>query len=410
MATIVAVCPYCRVGGIRAPESAVGASAKCPKCGSSFTLMPSSGAPGWAAANAPPAASPTPAQTPAARAATPTPASPSIAEETRPTAAITDDTIPAKPKKKKRKKPRETDDEAPEPEPQPAPVAAPAHAVEPEEEDDDDATTDFGLVVALSALALVGLAVLATLFPFGRFIAAALAGLGMVGGLASLGAEGRARTAGAVACGLHGMILFVVVLFPSWAGLSSWREMVIKDEPPAPQAFSHAPDHKTSIAQWVDSSSASWQYKDMRVTVVSATVGPIEMVGPKEQKGLSKENYLQLVVRIKNIGVERGIDLTGWATGQTLDGVQLSDSTSRPLKEPQFEGEWRPEPPESKPFRTLYPDKNVDVRMLFVAPQPRIDHLRLVLPGTVFGFQEEIKFQINTGSLIQMNVQRAPRK
>jgi hypothetical protein len=341
---------------------------------------------------------------PAPVARIPSPAPSGISEETRPTAAITEDTIPTKKKKKKRKPAAETDETTPEPPADPAPVAAAAPAIE--EEHDDEPVTDFGLVVALSSLALVGVAVIATQLPFGRFISAALAGLGFVGGLASLGAEGRARTAGAAACGLHGLILFVVVLFPSWAGLSSWRELIITNDPPAPQAFSHDSDHKTSIAQWVDSSAASWQFKDVRVTVVSATVGPIDLLGPNQAKGLSKDNYLQLVLRIKNIGVERGIDLTGWATGQTLDGVQLTDSTGRPLKEPQFEGDWRPEPPAKQPFRTLYPDKTVDVRMVFVAPQPRIDYLRLVLPGTVFGFPEEIKFQINTSSLVIMNVQK----
>src|SRR6188472_3377925 len=41
MTTIVAMCPYCRAGGVRAPATAVGALATCPKCRSSFTVIPS---------------------------------------------------------------------------------------------------------------------------------------------------------------------------------------------------------------------------------------------------------------------------------------------------------------------------------------------------------------------------------
>ena len=33
MATIVALCPYCRRGGVRAPERIIGSVATCPKCG-----------------------------------------------------------------------------------------------------------------------------------------------------------------------------------------------------------------------------------------------------------------------------------------------------------------------------------------------------------------------------------------
>src|SRR6266513_2805754 len=38
---IVAVCPYCREGKVRAPEKAVGLSATCPKCFNCFTVIAS---------------------------------------------------------------------------------------------------------------------------------------------------------------------------------------------------------------------------------------------------------------------------------------------------------------------------------------------------------------------------------
>jgi hypothetical protein len=283
------------------------------------------------------------------------------------------------------------------PAPTPAPVSEP--------DDDPETATDVGLVVALSALALVGLAVLATLFPFGRFIAGTIAGLGLLGGLASLGAEGRAKAAGGLAAGLHFILLAVVLLLPSWLGLGPWRGDIIENGPPAPLAFSHA-NQRTSIADWVDASTASWQFKDVRVTVRSAIVGPIDLIGPKGAKRTSKEQYLQLTLLVTNIGVERPLDLSGWVVDQGTEQVQLTDSAGRTLKPATFEEGWLPDSPPSKPVGKLFPNHKSEVRLTFSAPQPRIDFLRLVLPGTMFGFEEMVKFQISVGSLIQM----APQK
>src|SRR5262245_14877579 len=40
---ILAICPYCHEGKVRAPNSAVGLSADCPRCHNCFTLVPSTG-------------------------------------------------------------------------------------------------------------------------------------------------------------------------------------------------------------------------------------------------------------------------------------------------------------------------------------------------------------------------------
>src|SRR4051812_19991554 len=42
---ITALCPYCRAGGVRTHERAIGMSATCPKCGSSFTVVPTTDKP-----------------------------------------------------------------------------------------------------------------------------------------------------------------------------------------------------------------------------------------------------------------------------------------------------------------------------------------------------------------------------
>jgi hypothetical protein len=385
--------------------------------------MPSEGAPGWATnAPQPTLPAPQPPPTPPAQPISPVTRRSEI-EETKPAALMSDATKPASievPGENKRKKDRYPVAKArppstPKAPPVPAPESASASApgtmpvalsasapATPSEVDDDDSVTDFGLVVALSSLCLVCVAVIATLFPFGRLISAVIAGVGLLGGLASLGAEGRARLAGGLAIGIHLLILTVVLIAPSWLGLDSWQLIPIEDKPPPPQAFSHDNKHGTTLAQWVDSSSASWQFKDVRVTINSATVAPLEIADSKGLKRKSKEQYLQLVLFVKNIGAQRPVDMTGWAIGLNPEQAQLTDSAGRSIKPATFEEGWQPEPPVNKPLDRLYPGKGSEIRLIYSAPQPRIDFLRLALPGTTFGFEEEIKFQINSGAIILM--------
>ena len=126
--------------------------------------MPSDGLPGWAKEEQPqPAESPSP--------------SPST-EETRPAAAIgmADITEPS---------PILPTRERPKKKAKPLPALVPES--EPDEPDHASVSADLGLVVALAALTLVGIAVVASQFSYGRVVAAVLAGLGLAGGVASLG-------------------------------------------------------------------------------------------------------------------------------------------------------------------------------------------------------------------------------
>ena len=267
MPTIVAICPYCRAGGVRAPQLAVGASATCPKCKSSFTVMPSDGLPGWA--KEPQGSSVAPQVAPV--------------EETKPAAAMgmADVTEPS---------PLLPVDERPKPRATKNPAAAPA--VEEESDPDDTAEpANIGLVVALVALILVGVAVVASQFPYGRIIATVIAIVGLVGGLSSLGAEGRAKQAGGLAIGLHALVLLFVLLLPSWLRLDPWTGAEVDEGPQGPVAKEHQSGRTQALSQadWIDASRSSWEFKDLRVTVRSAYIGPVELLGPKDIKRTPKE-------------------------------------------------------------------------------------------------------------------------
>jgi hypothetical protein len=384
MPTIIAICPYCRAGGVRAPASNIGASATCPKCKSSFTVMPSDGLPGWA--KEPQASSPAP--TPAAA-----PPAPLPVDETQPAAAMgmadvtePSPTLPREERAKVKAKPKPAP--TPEAEPEPEPEQEEAERAEP---------ADMGLVTALVALILVGIAVLASQFPFGRFIAIGIAAVGLLTGLMSLGAEGRAKQAGGLAVGLHVLVLVFVLFLPSWLRLDPWRGA--PDEgPKGPFAVEHGTGllNPISPTDWIDASKSSWEDKDVRVTVRSAFVGPVELHGPKDAKRTTKDRYFHLLLRVANTGVERQIELKGWAAGKGADGVRVIDSTGKQLSLATFDDGWAPTG--GRPAERAMPGHASEVRLVFVAPA-KPDSLRLHLPGAAIGAGEEIKFHIGSGFL-----------
>lgn len=373
MPTIVSICPYCRAGGVRAPQSNIGASATCPNCKSSFTVMPSDGLPGWtkereAKQSAPP---PAPARSPAVEETRPA-AAMGLADVTEPSPVLPADELPATSKR---------------------PSAPPVTEME-----EPSAPADTGLVVALGALILVGVAVMATQLPFGRIIAAVIAVVGLLGGLGALGAEGRARLAGGLAVGLHGLILLVVVALPSWLNLDPWRGPPEPDVPQGPVALEHGTSRGSrpvEAVEWLDASRFSWEFKDVRVTVRSVHLGPVELVGKGGARRSPKTQYLHLRLRVVNSGVERDIPLSGWAAGQSTDSIRVVDPKGALLKPAAFEENWQPE--RGKPSERLFPDQSSEVMLIFAAPPGKVEWLRVELPGSAAGLNETIRFQIGSG-------------
>jgi hypothetical protein len=375
MPTIVSICPYCRAGGVRAPQANIGASATCPNCKSSFTVMPSDGLPGWA-------------KEPQASPAAPAPAKCASVEETRPAHAMgmADVTEPS---------PLLSTEERPKPStaPAPAPVAEMAEPAEP---------ADVGMVVSLSALILVGVAVVASQFPFGRIVAAVIAAVGLLGGLCTLGAEGRARLAAGLALGLHGLILVVLVALPSWLSLDPWRGPPEPERPQGPIALEHGANRSRPIdaTEWLDAARFSWEYKDVRVTMRSAHIGPVEVTGPAGVKRTPKAQYFHLRLRVVNSGVERDIPLSGWAAGRNGESIRVVDSKGSALKPATFEDNWQPD--RGKLSDRLFPGQSSDPHLIFAAPLGKAEGLRVELLGSAVGLNEAIKFQIGGGFVTRL--------
>ncbi|HJZ55946.1 MAG TPA: hypothetical protein VKE74_13335 [Gemmataceae bacterium] len=367
---IVTICPYCRVGGVRAPDRAVGLSVTCPKCKSSFTVVPGEQLPGWAKPEVPAAPPPRPRPAPV--------------DETRPHATAEDVTEPS---------PVLTEDP-----PMPAPVlAVPRRVARPAA---PPPPAPPGLAGPLVAAIVFGLAILSSQFPYGRFIAPSLASLGLLIGLLGLTSEGRARMVAAAAALLNLIAIGLVFLAPGWLGLEPWRKPALPGGPQSPQAVGHGTGI-TAPADWVDASGASWAEGDVRITVRSATVAPIELAGPNGSKRVTKEPCLQILVRLTNEGVERRVELSGWAAGG--DGAQLTDATGTALKPKRFEPGWEPAG-RTRPAG-LFPGKSVEVLLVF-EPHPgmspkskdaRPESLRLQLPGEAVGVPDPARFHIPVG-------------
>lgn len=369
MPTIVAMCPYCRAGGVRAPATAVGSLATCPKCRSSFTVIPSDEPlPGATVPSAPRGGS---GETRAAAA---------LPDVTEPSPVLTED----EGKKAKRK-------------PKPAVEAPPAPAPEPEEPAEP---TDFGMMLALGAIILVGPAVLASQLPFGRYVATVLAAVGLVGGALCLGAEGKARRIAAGAVLLHFVALVVFVFLPGWLNLDPWSGPPPSDEPKGPLAVELATGTTTPLTpnNWLDAGRYGWQLRDARVSA-RAAVGPIELTGPKGAKRTTKEQYLSLTLQVRNVGFDREIPLSGWAAGEGANGVQVLDANGKPLALATFEGGWAPD--RARTVGRATPGQAPEVLLLFVAPPAKTDHVRVHLSGAAIGApEEEIRFRTGTGGLV----------
>ncbi len=174
---IIATCPYCRAGAVRAPEAAVGRVAACPKCKCSFTVVSDERLPGRSSALSPPV------------------------DETRPHALAADVTEPSPVLPQS-------------PPASPAPAKASPRSIEPAAP---------GFSTALVAVTLFGLAMVATQFPYGRISGLALAVLGLVLGLLALKGEGTTWLAATGAMALNMLALAVLLFAPSWLGLEPWR-------------------------------------------------------------------------------------------------------------------------------------------------------------------------------------------
>ena len=357
---IIAVCPFCRTGRVRAPESAIGEAALCPKCDTTFTVFDSGESEAVARqrlSGRPTVPSPRPAPRPEVPAAHEAPTAPVE------TTAVVDVPPPA-----------------------PKPVSRPAVA-EPEAE-----PTDPVRVATVVAFVLAGVGLLVSHLPYGRFGTVAVCTIGALLAAACWLAARKPKYP-AVATGLNAAVLLVALVLPGWLGLDSWRPVPVDRESQTVQAF--GPDGLSAVQdEWIPADRA-WQLEDVRVRVSEVSLGQIELVGPAGQRKWSRKRYLQVRVRVSNVGVARMIEFRGWDPNPPKDtpGPKLTDADGKALTPATFDPGWKPAAGRPDPV-PLLPARGADQTFVFEAPAGPPGRLRLELPGAAFGLDQPAKFQI----------------
>jgi hypothetical protein len=270
-----------------------------------------------------------------------------------------------------------------------APAATPPVKLEPVKRS-SLVPRDPGNQFALAAAALTGLGLVATVVPYGRFAAILLIGLGILTGLLGLLAADRSRRWALASAVGSILVLAVACLAPGWLGMRPWWEVAPIDDDTAGRirAVSRSGGGAAAAAdEWVDASLSVWRQDDVQVAA-SATVGPLELVGPKGQKKWTREKCLQITVKVANEGVERRIAVSGWPLADGSAPRATADGT--PLTSPKFESGWSPvtEPTAAG----VYPGKSHT--QVFVYTVPAVGDVLLTIPAAGIGSQADAKLRI----------------
>jgi hypothetical protein len=388
--SIVAVCPYCRVGRVRAPNDAIGASATCPNCTSCFTIVVSNDI-------------------------MPAPAKPAIPHPTAGVvAAIRAEAKRAVVEPEELEEPCAADVEQPnelvEASKIPPRKLKIAEFIPPPAKTEG---VEVSFVLAMIAMAFAGIGLVASQIPYGRYVAVGMTGLGLLIGLIAWATADRRWQLPVGGIVFNAVALVLATVLPGWLGLSAWRPPVaIVDDSTLIKVmpFDGGPA-RVAEDGWVDATQGAWQHGDLRVTLTAAWVAKINLVPAKdkppgkEKPKPPKDKMLQIGLRLANVGPARRLEYGSWnqtppagaspvRLWQFSSTAELSPQTLLPAT---FEKGWDVEGRGVK--STLFPGMNGNDLLVFEAPSPQIEYLRLELPPWVFGNVadpaiETVRFQI----------------
>lgn len=371
--TILAVCPYCKTGKIRAPRSALGMSATCPRCSNCFTIADTEEIkPNAAKKPVVGRFAPTEAAAPASEAVTTQPRPPS------PTSADDEWNI----------------------DPSESLVAARSESAAADFRDARPGSA--GLAVALVALLIAGLAFGSTQIPVaGRIAAAVLGAIGLAFGLLALvTCDGRWRLP-AAGSALNALCLLLVLLLPDWVNLGPWWPETIEDDSHLVKTVPFKGGGATIIdGEWVDASKGAWQQNDVRVTISGVRAGRTEIVGAKGQREWSKDRLLVIGVRIANVGVVRPVQYRSWHEPPPPEGlalrVTMPDGTALvPAKPPAGYGF-----PNRIKSADLFPTKSADDVLIFELPKTDVEYIRIELPGWGIEAKDPVKIHVPRSMIV----------
>lgn len=304
---IVSVCPYCSRGRVRTSEEMIGTSAKCPACGSEFTVIPtdepvasSSGVGSSSSGKVPSvfAADDPPAKRSKSR---PAPALP----EPAPEPTVSDNTPLTNPA-----------DDAPDPDDLPDPARLPA----------------------LVAVAVgVGGMVTWAIPDYGRLVWLGLSLVALVAAGLSFLAADRRKVFAWVALGVAGGSLLVCVALPSLLGEGWWPVRGYN----ANEAVAVGEDGELHDAKKeIDATKADWMRDGVRVRLLAVRREKVDMKvpatgpGKKPTTAKTKEEVFQVVLEVSNDASPKPVKFDGWGNGSAT----LTTAAGDKISPKQFEG------------------------------------------------------------------------
>jgi hypothetical protein len=254
-------------------------------------------------------------------------------------------------------------------------------------------------------LLLASAALVTASIPYLRVLALPLSGLGIVIGLIALMSKAKvsagsrkSETGLPLAGGVASLAVFLLTGF--WLGqfekiLGSWRKPPIIEHKTVPlRGRVSASQGEQSQADWVDAGKDAVQFGDVRVRLVSASIGSVELKDAKGKKRLS-EKCLILKVRVSNAGAERVVHFESWYKPPSHDenGVPVVNDNrdkSYSLKFFPVDAEVSGRVTQA----TLPPGKKVEDLLIFEGRPTPVEFLRLELPASAFGSSGVVRMQI----------------
>ena len=363
--SFIAICPFCR-RKVQAPDSTLGQSIACKKCKNNFTLAPDDYLPpvktGDSAVSTVGAAK---ATSPVATTEPP----PSTVETTEHSISATAPDTP------RLQAPLRL-----------APVSAPPPPGQ------RVPWNPFGV----AALLLGSVALLCASISWLQWATIPLAGAGLLSGVIALLATPIETQRDAIVLFLAGLltlsVLAIALFWPAMLGLDNRLTRETQREPdPNRQMLQPRLDGRgvepTAAArplernQWAQADQYDVEHGVVRLRILSATSHTVPVKQRKEGRPATE---LHVTVQVLHVGTKGAIAFSGWPTAEA---PKLEDASGK-----SYSFQVRPE--NSAVARSLVPFQPVRDTLVFAAPPPVTDWVRLELPASAFGGLGEVRFQV----------------
>jgi hypothetical protein len=192
---------------------------------------------------------------------------------------------------------------------------------------------------------------------------------------------------------LVSVLCLLVLLFKgSWPGFS----------PPPPAIVAVSLKQKVMSTRrvvgaedWVDASVDALKLGDVRVQIVSAKIGPVD-IKRRTSVTSSPERYLMIRLRVSDEGILFHPTPYEWWSDRSDSPSKhpptLTDNKGRTYAQKRFDPGWKVAG--QLDSDALNPGHQVKDVLIYPVPGRDVEHLRLMLPASAFGLAGEYRFQI----------------